>query len=109
MKTSANPNPTDGPWVAVPHEGGGIYSKRFQVRGPDDAGPTAYFVCENAREANARLIAAAPEMLSALRGVAAQLSESLAGLAEWPNAAGWFDILSDCQRAIVKAETGVAK
>lgn len=57
---------TPGPWTAMPHKPRGPDAKRFQVRGPDDAGPTARFVCENARLADARLIAAAPELLEAL-------------------------------------------
>ena len=56
-----------GPWKAMPDKGN---PKRFQVRGPEDGNPTARFVCENARMANARLIAAAPELLDALRGLA---------------------------------------
>lgn len=73
---------TPGPWVAMPHKGwepaddGHVYGpKRFQVRGPDDAGPTAYSVCCSARKDNAFLIAAAPELLSALKRCVQWLSD----------------------------------
>jgi hypothetical protein len=61
---------TPGPWIAMPHKDN---SRRFQVRGPDPDGcgssPISYFVCENAKRDNAILIAAAPELLAALRRV----------------------------------------
>jgi hypothetical protein len=63
--------PTPGPWSISP-KGGAVIAT--QETGHDDAENKAYYggslVCESIhREANARLIAAAPELLAALKGL----------------------------------------
>ncbi len=39
-----------------------------------------------------------------LRGIEAQLTESLSGESDWPNAAGWRDILGDVRRALAERD-----
>lgn len=90
---------TPGPWTAMPHATFGPEAKRFQVRGPDEAGPTAYFVCENARFANARLIAAAPELLEALKILRTQFGDYKDG-----DGAAKFHACNIADAAIAKAE-----
>ena len=60
--------------------------------------------------ANARLIAAAPDMLAALEAVLAVASQS-AGIAGWHlngDLAGWGELLPEVGEAIVKAKGGKA-
>lgn len=60
-----DPHHTPGPWVVLP----GQFKKRFQIRGPDEAGPVAAFVAGDIRKANADLIAQAPELAEACRAL----------------------------------------
>lgn len=87
---------TPGPWVWMSHKDD---AKRYQVRGPDDAGPTAYAVCENARHANAVLIAAAPDLLAACK----VLVESLTW--EEKRSGTTYNGIEEARAAITRAES----
>ena len=59
-------NPAPGPWVLEePMPGTGLWRVRF----PDESGEEDKGVAVVASEANARLIASAPELLAALKGL----------------------------------------
>lgn len=91
--------PSPGPWKAMPSGA----AKRFQVRGPNEAGPTGEFICTDAREANAHLIAAAPDLLDALKW----LADSVAASQESPEAHNWHH--KDVQHGLDLARAAIAK
>lgn len=90
---------TSGPWKVQQVEYG------FAVT--DQEG---YEISPTRNISDARLIAAAPEMLAALEAVLAVASQS-AGIAGWHSngdLAGWGELLPEVGEAIVKAKGGKA-
>ena len=64
---------TPGPWELRPDDMGGLSSLVFPAKQPHPvAGVTGYYSGNGERLANARLIAAAPELLEALQRLSAQ-------------------------------------
>lgn len=90
---------TSGPWKAQQVEYG------FAIT--DQEG---YEISPTRNISDARLIAAAPEMLAALEAVLAVASQS-AGIAGWHlngDLAGWDELLPEVGEAIAKAKGGKA-
>ena len=94
---------TPGPWQAQPEQGGAftIWSGESQLGElqPDDMGDRL------PAEANARLIAAAPDMLEALKAIVAK-AHDYGNRSDVPNnaACGFYDIVEDARDAIAKAK-----
>ena len=93
----------------------GSFAINHQCHGRDGADGHLCDVCywrkrAEVKQANAALIAAAPEMLAALEAVLAVASQS-AGIAGWHSngdLAGWGELLPEVGEAIVKAKGGKA-
>lgn len=86
---------TPGPWTATGHDGGMCVVVESKWGSVAKALPVG---CEVQEAANARLIAAAPELLEALEEIAEQLE------LEGPSCS---DILAAARAAIAKARGGV--
>ena len=103
MSAGHTPGHRSGPWFISP-----LYAHTIQAQGkgtnPDN------FICtlagENFREANARLIAAAPDLLSTLRAIAecaAQARQSAKGTAVYD-----LNNIEDLANAAIKQAGGTA-
>jgi hypothetical protein len=95
---------TPGPWVLRPNPGDGIVSEHGGSDGyPHTIGTVGGYlianVCQQAAEteANARLIAAAPDLLAALKTIAESWERGF-------NLDEWRDAMDDAHSAIAKAE-----
>lgn len=97
---------TPGPWgIEVTHVSEGAYtiSRGTNSHGDGPAGYVCKVYTEN--EADARLIAAAPELLALARGSRALVLEKLNSGYDTEY---WEQILSECDAAIAKATGGAA-
>jgi hypothetical protein len=88
---------TPGPWQVSPY--GNITSKSLTVASVEQID----FVTESEKQANARLIAAAPDLLSALENLMARCVKDAEHYAPDGNEAIWAYI-SDASDAICKAK-----
>lgn len=98
-----NAQHTRGPWELRPDDMGGLSSLVFPAEQPHPvAGVTGYYSGNGERLANARLIAAAPELLEALQRLSAQCTRlRLPGQAE-------TDAEKTARAVIAKATGGAA-
>jgi hypothetical protein len=87
---------TPGPWFVHPQQAEGCFPTRHYIGAkPDGAGPY-WLASTDGNETNAALIAAAPELLAALRKVVAGVDEH----------EGWqmASTIAEARAAIAKAE-----
>jgi hypothetical protein len=102
MTTTQAVGHTPGPWKALPDTGSESFA--FEVTGQRMEGVALVYAYDTPSDANARLIAAAPDLLEALR-------DALTGFTDLSN--GWperelhmrpADVIAKAQSAIAKAE-----
>ena len=94
---------TPGPWKAAEREDRNGYLRIFSLSDAECAPALAYGDNKYQREANARLIAAAPEMLEALIGASETLLATYDILRDYELRAGLWEAYDLCQSAIKKA------
>jgi hypothetical protein len=90
------------PWVAMAHKDD---NKRFQIRGPGEAGSTTYFICSDANAANAAFICRAVNAHAALVEACRGVMEAAENINAWqhsghsPTMEMWGELYDHARRA----------